>query len=242
MTLPSAFPAPGASDEPRLVYRPRMPVVAVSAIVAIALATLAGAGIAVAVGSLLVGDTTVATVAMLEVILVVPFALLLWRQSRLCLEADATGIRVTNYFSTFRVPWRSVQRFEAPSDSVGIRAILRDGTSLKASAVQKPRVTAWLHAPSHADAAVRELNKWLFRLRYETTARRLSQPARGPQAERDHGDDDRRDGQAVPHEGREGVPSQVPEQEPDREEAADGGGDRAGDEGSGHPGRESVPG
>jgi hypothetical protein len=241
MTLPSAFPAPGISDEPRLVYRPRMPVVVVSAIVAIALATLAGAGIAVTAGSLLIGDSTVATVAMLEVILVVPFALLLWRQSRLCLEVDATGIRVTNYFSTFRVPWRAVQRFEAPADAVGIQAVLRDGTSLKVSAVQKPRLTAWLHAPSRADAAVRELNKWLFRLRYETTARRLSQPARRTDAERDHREHERRDGQAVPHEDGERVASQVRQQEPDREEPAHRSGGHPRDEGSGRPGRQPVP-
>ncbi len=63
--------------EALLVYRPRTSVVLASSGLAFTLAILAGAGIAVAVGALTTGDQTVATIALLEVVLVVPFAVLL---------------------------------------------------------------------------------------------------------------------------------------------------------------------
>lgn len=213
MPIPSTFRPPAVTstalpaDELSHVYRPGTPVVVASSLLAVALAALAGAGIAVAIGSLVSGDQISATAAMLEVILVVPFAVLLWRQSRLRLDVDPVSIRVTNYFSTFRVAWQDVRRFEARPGSLGIAAVMRDGTSVKLSAVQKPSLTAWRGAPSVADETVRELNGWLYGLRYQTTSRRGSRPAGRPDAEGDHAHHQRGDAQPVPHEEREVAPS-----------------------------------
>jgi hypothetical protein len=190
--------------EPWLVYRPRASVVVSASALSILLGILAGAGVAVAIGS---ADETLATAALLEVVLVVPFALLLWRQSRVRLEVGASSIRAVNYFSSVVLGWREIARFEPGRSSIGILAELRDGSNVRLSAIQRPRFASWLGSPTEADAAVHELNRWLYRLRWETTSRRASQPARRSDAERDHRDDERRDGQPVPHEDREVSPS-----------------------------------
>jgi hypothetical protein len=193
--------------EPFLVYRPRTSVVLVASALSILLGILAGAGIAVAVGALATGDQTVATVALLEVVLVVPFALLLWRQSRIRLEVLAASIRAVNYFSSFRLGWQEIVRFSAGTTAIGIVAELRDGSSVRLSAIQQPNVRAWLGAPTEADDAVLALNRWLYRLRWETTSRRASQPRRRTDAERDDAEHERRDGDPVPQEQREVAPS-----------------------------------
>jgi hypothetical protein len=189
------------------VYRPRSSVVVAASALAVLLAILAGAGIAVAIGSASVGDETLATAAMLEVVLVVPFAVLLWRQSRVRLEVGATTILVVNYFSSFQVGWKDILRFELGSASIGIAAELRDGSSVRLSAIQRPRVASWLGSPTEADAAVHELNRWLYRLRWETTSRRSSQAARRTHPQGDHREHERRHGEPVPHEDREIAPS-----------------------------------
>ncbi len=190
--------------EPLLVYRPRASVVVSASALSILLGILAGAGIAVAVGS---ADETVVTAALLEVLLVVPFAVLLWRQSRVRLDVGASSIRAVNYFSSFVLDWREIARFEPGRSSIGIVAELRDGSSVRLSAVQRPRFASWLGSPTEADAAVHELNRWLYRLRWETTSRRASQAARRTDPERDDREDQRRDREPVPHEDREVSPS-----------------------------------
>jgi PH (Pleckstrin Homology) domain-containing protein len=202
-----AVEAERSAGEPLLVYRPRTSVVLVSSALAILLAILAGSGIAVAVGALASGDQTVATVALLEVVLVVPFAALLWRQSRIRLEVSAASIRAVNYFSSFRLGWQEIVRFSAGSAAIGIVAELRDGSSVRLSAIQQPNLRAWLGAPTEADDAVLALNRWLYRLRWETTSRRSSQPGRRTDAERDDAEHERGDGDPVPQEQREVAPS-----------------------------------
>jgi hypothetical protein len=207
MSLPgtstNAATAPPAADanEPILVYRPRASVVVAASALAIVLALLAGAGVAVAIGAAATGDATVATAALLEVVLVVPFVLLLWRQSRIRLEVGPTTVLAVNYFSSFSLRWQDIVRFTAGTASIGIVAELRDGSTVRLSAIQQPNLAAHLGAPTDADDAVLELNRWLYRLRWETTSRRrASQAARRPDAERDHGEDDRRGGEPVPQE------------------------------------------
>jgi hypothetical protein len=214
MSLPgtSEPQAPAAAgsvrlDEPSLVYRPRASVVVAASALAVLLAILAGAGIAVAIGSVAAGDQTLATASLLEVVLVVPFVVLLWRQSRIRLEVGTTSILAVNYFSSFRLGWQDLARFEAGMRSIGIVAQLRDGSSVRLSAVQQPNLAAWLGSPTDADEAVRELNRWLYRLRWETTSRRSSQPAGRTDAEGDDGEHDGGDGDPVPHEEREVAPS-----------------------------------
>jgi hypothetical protein len=203
-----ALEAAGATPgEPLLVYRPRTSVVLVSSALAIVLAILAGAGIAVAVGALATSDQSVATVALLEVVLVVPFAVLLWRQSRIRLEVSVASIRAVNYFSSFRLGWQEIVRFSAGSAAIGIVAELRDGSSVRLSAIQQPNLRAWLGAPTEADDAVLWLNRWLYRLRWETTSRRTSQPGGRTDAERDDAEHHDRDGDPVPQEQREVAPS-----------------------------------
>jgi hypothetical protein len=204
---PTSEDTEGNRVEALLVYRPRTSVVLASSALAITLAILAGAGIAVAVGALTSGDQTVATIALLEVVLVVPFAVLLWRQSRIRLEVDTASIRAVNYFSSFRLGWQEIVRFSAGSTSIGIVAELRDGSSVRLTAIQQPNLRAWLGAPTEADDAVLTLNRWLYRLRWETTSRRSSQPAGRADAERDDGEHQRGDGDPVPHEQREVAPS-----------------------------------
>jgi PH (Pleckstrin Homology) domain-containing protein len=149
-----------------------------------------------------------ATAALLEVVVIVPFVVLLWRHARIRLEVGATSIRAVNYFSSFRLDWQDVARFAAAPASIGALAELRDGSTVRLSAIQRPNLGAWLGAPSEADAAVRELNRWLYRLRWETTSRRrASEPAGRPDAERDDAEHDDGGGQAVPEEEPEVAPS-----------------------------------
>ena len=202
-TQPTGTTEDPAVADPVLVYRPRRSVVVASAALAIALALLAGAGIAVAIGAVHRGDQSVGTVALLEVVLVVPFAVLLWRQSRIRLDVGATSIRAVNYFSSFRIGWQEIARFSAGSTSIGIVAELRDGSSVRLSAIQQPNVAAWRGAPTEADDAVFALNRWLYRLRWETTSRRTSEAARRPNAEGDDGEHEHGDADPVPHEDRE---------------------------------------
>ncbi len=198
---PEVSIVPDAAPEVVRVYRPGTSIVVGASLLAIALAALAGLAIAVAVRSTMQGDPSTATVASLVVILVVPFALLLWRQSRLRLEVDPVSIRVTNYFSSFRLRWEDVRRFEDRPGSLGITALLENGEAVRLSAVQTP--VRWLHGRTEADRTVRELNDRLHRLRYATTSRRISQPARRPDAQGDHGEHQHGDGEPVPHEYRE---------------------------------------
>jgi hypothetical protein len=201
---PVAPPAePTAAPGPLLLYRPRRSVVIASSALAVVLALLAVAGIAVAVGAIGRGDQSVATVALLEVVLVVPFAVLLWRQSRIRLEVGSASIRAVNYFSSFRIAWQDIARFSGGSTSIGILAELRDGSSVRLSAIQQPNVAAWRGAPTEADDAVLALNRWLYRLRWETTSRRSSEAAGRADPERDDAEHQHGDGDAVPQEHRE---------------------------------------
>jgi hypothetical protein len=198
---------PVGRDEPLLVYRPRPGVVLAASALAIVLALLAGAGIAVAIASASSEDEPLATAALLAVLLVVPFAVLLWRQSRVRLEVGATSIRAVNHFSSFRVGWRDIARFEDGDSAIGIVARLRDGSTVRLNAIQQSNLARWLGSPTEAEYAAIELNRWLYRLRWETTSRRGSQPARRPDPERDHDEDERGHRQPVPHEDREVAPS-----------------------------------
>ena len=120
---------------------------------------------------------------------------------------SASAVLAVNYFSSFRLPWQEIVRFETGTRSIGIVAQLRDGSSVRLSAIQQPNLAAWLGSPTEADDAVLELNRWLYRLRWETTSRRASHPARRTDAEGDHGEHHGGDAQSVPHEDREIAPS-----------------------------------
>jgi hypothetical protein len=147
------------------------------------------------------------SVALPGVVSVVPFAVLLWRLSRIRLEVGVVSIRAVNYFWSFRLGWQDIARLSAGSAAIGILAELRDGSAVRPGATQQPNLRARLGAPAEADDAVLSLTRWLHRLRWETTSPRTSQPAGRTHAERDDAERQRGNGDAVPQEQREVAPS-----------------------------------
>jgi hypothetical protein len=125
---------------------------------------LVGEGLAVAIGSAAVDYPTLATAA--------PWRA--WwscRSSCCCGASRASGSRSERHRSSpsttsasFRLGRQEIERFTAGT-AIGVLVELRNGSTVRLSAVQRPNLAAWLGAPTEADDAIRELNRWLYRLR-----------------------------------------------------------------------------
>lgn len=87
----------------------------------------------------------------------------MWRQSRLEVVVQDTGLHVVNYLSTFRVPWDSIERFDSSFGYWGIRVIRKDGRIATLNAIQKWNIAVWLYRPTRADKITNELNERLGR-------------------------------------------------------------------------------
>lgn len=84
-------------------YRPSRPLMLVSIVLAILLGCLALVFLVGLFVTLFRGDFGDAAFASFDVVAVGAFAVLMWRQSRLEVVVQDTGLHVVNYLSTFRV-------------------------------------------------------------------------------------------------------------------------------------------
>jgi Bacterial PH domain len=144
-------------------YRPSRPLMLVSIVLAILLGCLALVFLVSLFVTLFRGDFGDAAFAGFDLVAVGAFVVLMWRQSRLEVVVQDTGLHVVNYLSTFRVPWDSIERFDSSFGYWGIRVMMKDGRSVTLNAIQKWNIAAWLNRLTRADKIANELNERLAR-------------------------------------------------------------------------------
>jgi hypothetical protein len=120
-------------------YRPSRPLMLASIVLAILFGCLALVCLVLLFVTLFRGDFGDSAFAGFDVLAVGAFAALMWRQSRIQVVVQDTGLYVVNYLSTLRVPWDSIERFDSSFKYCGIAVMMKDGRIIRCSA------SSWLN-------------------------------------------------------------------------------------------------
>ena len=145
-----------------MVYRPRLAFIVCSLVVAIAVAGLSLVSAGASAVSLFRGSPDEAADWIITALINGVIAGLLWRQSRLRVIADDEGLTVVNYFSTHRLAWSEIERFDSRYGYYGIRAITKSGRVIRLNALQKSNLATWLNLRVRTDNIASELNAQLL--------------------------------------------------------------------------------
>ena len=76
---------------------------------------------------------------------------------RVCLSAADDGLIVRSLSAETRIPWDDI--VDCAPGYFGIRITRRDGSSVNASAVQRPNYAVWLKRESRADRVAAEIRR-----------------------------------------------------------------------------------
>jgi hypothetical protein len=144
-----------------VVYRPRLVFIVCSLVVAVAVVGLSLVTLGVATVSLSRGSPDDAALWMFLALMEGGGAALLWRQSRLRVVADDEGLTVVNYFSTHRLAWSEIERFDSSYGYFGILAVTKSGRVIRLNALQKSNLASWLNLRVRADNIASDLNAQL---------------------------------------------------------------------------------
>jgi spore maturation protein SpmB len=141
-----------------VVYRPRLVFIICSLVVAVASGGLSLVALATSAVSLFRGSPDEAAEWLILALLSGGFAAFMWRQSQLRVIADDTGVTVVNYFSTHRLAWSEIERFDSSYGYFGIVVVTKGGRVIRLNALQKSNLAQWLNLRVRADNIASELN------------------------------------------------------------------------------------
>jgi Bacterial PH domain len=144
-----------------VVYRPRLVFIICSLVLAVASGGLSLVAIAASAVSLFRGSPDKAAEWIIVGLMSGGFAALMWRQSQLRVIADDMGLMVVNYFSTHRLAWSEVERFDSSYGYFGIVVVTKDGRVIRLNALQKSNLARWLNMRVRADRIANQLNAQL---------------------------------------------------------------------------------
>jgi len=139
-------------------YRPRLVFIICSLVVAIAVGGLSLVALGASAVSLFRGSPDEAAEWVIVALMEGGFAALLWRQSQLRVIADDKGLTVVNYFSTHRLAWSEIERFDSSYGYFGIVVVTKGGRVIRLNALQKSNLAKWLNLRVRADNIASELN------------------------------------------------------------------------------------
>jgi hypothetical protein len=145
-----------------VVYRPRLAFIVLSLVVAVAVAGLTLVALAISALSLFRGSPDEAAQWIFLALMTGGFAAWMWRQSQVRVIADDRGLTVVNYFSTHRLAWSEIERFDSSYGYFGIAVVTKGGRVVRLNALQKANVASWLNLRVRADNIASELNARLL--------------------------------------------------------------------------------
>jgi Bacterial PH domain len=141
-----------------VVYRPRLVFIVCSLVVAVAIGGLSLVSLGVSAVSLFRSSPAEAAEWMFVALINGGFVAFLWRQSQLRVIADDMGLTVVNYFSTRRLAWSEIERFDSSYGYFGIVVVTEGGRVIRLNALQKSNLAKWLNLRVRADNIASELN------------------------------------------------------------------------------------
>jgi hypothetical protein len=146
-----------------VTYRPGPIVIVASRILAVILACLLPVALGISVLSIVRGQPAeAARWGLLYAPWAAGGAALMWRQSRLCVVADETGLAIVNYLSNRRLAWSEIERFDSSTYGYfGIAVVTKGGRVIRMSALQKSHAARWFNVRVRADRIALELSAQL---------------------------------------------------------------------------------
>ena len=145
-----------------MTYRPGPVAIVASRILAVILACLLPVVLGMSAVLMVRGRLADAATGGLFALMAAGLAALMWRQSRLRVVADETGLVIVNYLSEHRLAWSEIERFDSSTYGYfGIAVITKGGRVIRMSALQKPHVARWFNVRVRADRIALELSAHL---------------------------------------------------------------------------------